>query len=124
MIDIAKCMFRAIDACPLKSAFSRAGAALIEVGTVSLVSEFMRIPSSVFLGVEKAKANSDLGPKDKAWKHASFYTAALNDSIEAMVESASFGRQFTPHLKIKLDGNVSRCESVLKALDAWSVKKD
>jgi L-alanine-DL-glutamate epimerase-like enolase superfamily enzyme len=76
----------------------------------------------VFLGIDKA--TSALGPKDKAWKHVSFYTAALNDSIEAMVESAAFGRKFTPHLKIKLDGNVSRCASVLKALDEWSVKQE
>lgn len=116
-------MFQAIDICPLKTeSFSRAGAALIEVGTVSLISEYMRIPSTVFLGI--VTATDELGPKDKAWKHVSFYTAALNDSIEAMVECAAFGRKFTPHLKIKLDGNVSRCASVLKALDAWSVKHE
>lgn len=98
-------MFQAIDICPLKTAsFSRAGAALIEVGIVSLISENMGISSTVFLGI--VTATDELGPKDKAWKHVSFYTAALNDLIEVIVESAAFGRKYTPHLKIKLDGNV------------------
>uniref|UniRef100_A0A7S1C617 Enolase C-terminal domain-containing protein n=1 Tax=Bicosoecida sp. CB-2014 TaxID=1486930 RepID=A0A7S1C617_9STRA len=46
----------------------------------------------------------------------SFYTAALNEDIEKIVQSALFGWTYTPHLKVKLDGDVARGIDILRAL--------
>lgn len=56
-------------------------------------------------------------------KHATFYTAALNENIEKMVDSAEFGSAFTPHLKIKLDGDIHRASAILKSLHAADQKR-
>ncbi|CUG91780.1 chloromuconate cycloisomerase, putative [Bodo saltans] len=45
----------------------------------------------------------------------SFYTAALNDSIEEMKESTEFGLAYTSAIKIKLDSNVDRARTILTA---------
>ena len=44
-----------------------------------------------------------------------FYTAGL-DGVPAMVRSAVFGRAHTPHLKIKVDGDMARCAEIIDAL--------
>lgn len=46
----------------------------------------------------------------------SFYTAGLNQNVMRMVESAEFGRRFTPLLKIKVDGNVKKCSEIFSVL--------
>jgi hypothetical protein len=36
-----------------------------------------------------------------------FYTAALNEDVAAVVDSAVFGAGFTPHLKVKVNADVA-----------------
>lgn len=38
----------------------------------------------------------------------SFYTAALQSEISQILDSVSFGRKYTPYLKIKLDSDIKR----------------
>ena len=40
------------------------------------------------------------------------------------LESARFGRSFTPHVKIKLDGDVHKAKKVLDALSVWCEARD
>lgn len=45
----------------------------------------------------------------------SFYTVGL-DELSQMIESAQFGLKHTPYLKIKLNRDVTRCVTALRAL--------
>lgn len=56
------------------------------------------------------------GHPDGEYCRVSFYTAALNDDIAAMIASAKLGWKFTPHLKVKLNADVGRCCRVLRSL--------
>eukprot|EP01111_Echinosteliopsis_oligospora_P016324 TRINITY_DN6734_c0_g1_i1.p1 TRINITY_DN6734_c0_g1~~TRINITY_DN6734_c0_g1_i1.p1 ORF type:complete len:430 (-),score=69.52 TRINITY_DN6734_c0_g1_i1:84-1373(-) len=47
----------------------------------------------------------------------SFYTVALADDIQTMLDSADFGVQFTNMLKIKLDSNIDRGIDIVNQLD-------
>jgi L-alanine-DL-glutamate epimerase-like enolase superfamily enzyme len=61
----------------------------------------------------------DTGAAATPTRPQSFYTAALNDVVSKIVDSARFGTQYTPLLKIKLDGNVARSRTILAALYAF-----
>jgi len=105
-------LLNALDTCPLQSeSFARAASSLIEVAATALLAEIRGISVSQLLLGDFSTAPS---------AHCSFYTAALNDDVEEMVRSAAFGAQHTPHLKVKLDGNATRCATILDALANWS----
>ena len=53
---------------------------------------------------------------DRAPSHPGYYTAGLNKDIAIMADSAKFGLQFTPFLKIKLNGDFELGKAVLRAL--------
>jgi hypothetical protein len=43
----------------------------------------------------------------------SFYTAALNEDLDALVASVQFGLKYTPHIKVKLNNNLSLAIAIL-----------
>ena len=47
---------------------------------------------------------------------SSYYTVAMDDDVKAAVENARWGRQFTPYLKLKVDGNLQRAVGIFRAL--------
>jgi len=111
-VDVFCTLLGALDACPLQAeSFARAASSMIEVAATALLAEMKGISvSRLLLG------DLSITPS----KHCSFYTAALNDEVHEMVQSAVFGAQHTPHLKVKLDGDPSRCAAILAALADWS----
>lgn len=52
-----------------------------------------------------------------------FYTASLNENIEQIVESARFGWQHTPYLKVKLDNDIEKTVKILSRLYEEFAKK-
>jgi L-alanine-DL-glutamate epimerase-like enolase superfamily enzyme len=80
---------------------------MVEVAVVSAIALLLRVPNYQLLGVPGESAAP------------TFYTASLNDDVKITLESAKFGKQSTPHLKIKLNGNVDQSRQILAALDAW-----
>ena len=95
-------------------AFASASQAMVEVAILSMLTQMPRPASSSanatvhgLLGLDPALAQNAL----------TFYTVGLNDDISIMLESARFGREFTPHVKIKLDADGRK--RVLDALNLW-----
>ena len=94
-----------------------AGRSGLEAAVFGCWSSICNAPFFVFAGITPPSAAPT----------RSFYTAALNDDINEMVASAQFGLQFTPCLKIKLDGDVEKSRRILDrcAADAlglvWSI---
>ena len=79
-----------------------AGRAGLESAIFACWSAVWQLPVCVFAGIP-AMPNPT----------RSFYTAALNDSLAEMEASTRFGLDYTPCIKIKLDGNVQRSEQIL-----------
>jgi len=47
-----------------------------------------------------------------------FYTVALNENMTQSIESLRFGMNYTPFIKVKLDGNLTRSITILTTLFA------
>jgi len=90
-----------------RCSFGRAGRSLVESTILSACAHDCRLTTQELIGVPL-----------EAPSHLSFYTAALNEDISLIVQAAKFGAQFTPQLKIKLNGDVDMSRRILKALDA------
>ena len=48
--------------------------------------------------------------------HRSYYTVPLDDDVEAAVDNARWGLEFTPYLKLKVDGDLRRAVGIFRAL--------
>ena len=117
---VLRSMLVALDTCsPAMEgcAFASASQAMIEVA----------IMSSILAGggMAEKRVHGLLGLNPSAAETPlTFYTVALNDDLAVTLESARFGRSFTPHVKIKLDGDVHKAKKVLDALSTWCEARD
>jgi hypothetical protein len=130
-IGLLRTMLVALDTCkPVKEglAFTSASQAMIEVAVMSALASYGR-------GTIQATSQPDMGGIGRvhsllgldprmAETLPTFYTVALNDNLAVMLESAQFGRSFTPHVKIKLDADVAKAGRVLLALSKWCSERD
>lgn len=82
----------------------------VEVAVMDAWAQVAEVPVWSLLGLSYTPA----APDSPRW--SSFYTAALNDDVSKVAESAQFGSRFTPHLKIKLSDDYDHCEAVLRGL--------
>lgn len=78
----------------------------LEVALLDCLGTLLKLPVHELLGINF----------DPTTSFCPFYTAALHDSLEATLQSAEFGLQQTSYLKIKIDGNVSKCQLLLHKL--------
>jgi len=76
----------------------------IEMAILDLWGVMLKKPLYELVGIE--------APKGKK----AFYTAALNDDIAIIEQTAEFGLKYTNHLKIKLDHNIDRGIAILERL--------
>lgn len=92
---------------------SRAGRSAVDCAVFDAWARAHSLPLWRFIGAPHPSA-TPTGAKPVPSR--SFYTAALNDDVDAMVQSARWGLLFTPCLKVKLDASVARAKAVLSAL--------
>jgi len=105
--NLHRVMLQALDHCPMSSSsFGRAGRSGVESCLIDSWARSRNV--TVFSLLNLAKENR---------LHKSFYTAALNDSIDSIVASARVGSHFTPNLKIKLNDSISFNKAILRRLD-------
>lgn len=105
---VVKCALLAIQQCDIAKegkSFATAGQAMIEVAVISAVAQRLNVPTYTLLGINGADSS-----------RPTFYTASLNDDIAITLESASFGKEITPHLKIKLNNNPEQTQNILATL--------
>jgi L-alanine-DL-glutamate epimerase-like enolase superfamily enzyme len=103
-MEIVRFLLYCLDTCPLNGeSFSKAARSGIEACVLDWLGKVRKQPIYELIGVAKP-----LKP--------SFFTAALNPSIDAILDSVAFSRSYTQFLKIKLDANVERGFEILLAL--------
>eukprot|EP00949_MAST-11_sp_MAST-11-sp1_P001880 g1880.t1 len=95
--------------------YGSVGHALFESVLLLAIADKMETSIMHLVGVSKA-AGTIYGSSPTA-KHRSFYTVGLTDEMSEALSSAAFGRQHTPNVKIKLDGNIDRSREILDHLD-------
>eukprot|EP01027_Heterolobosea_sp_BB2_P009010 GEZU01013345.1.p1 GENE.GEZU01013345.1~~GEZU01013345.1.p1 ORF type:complete len:346 (-),score=86.29 GEZU01013345.1:19-981(-) len=101
-------LLKALDTCPINqdptAEFTRAARCGLEMAILDLWGHILQKPLYELIGIG--------APRDKF----SFYTAALNEDIAQIVDSARFGLCHTPYLKIKLDGDVEKGTRIMDRL--------
>ena len=95
--------------------YGSVGHALLESVLLLAIADKMETSIMHLVGVSKA-AGTIYGSSPTT-KHRSFYTVGLTDEMSEALSSAAFGRQHTPNVKIKLDGNIDRSREILDQLD-------
>ena len=95
------------DAAVQGASWTTAGQAMVEVAVISAIALLLHVPNYELLNVP----GESIAP--------TFYTASLNDDVKITLESATFGKQSTPNLKIKLNENVDQSRQILAALKSW-----
>eukprot|EP00762_Andalucia_godoyi_P001473 ANDGO_00309.mRNA.1 Enolase superfamily member DDB_G0284701 len=97
------------------SKFFRAGKSALECAVLGAWAMLRSVPVWKLAGFEQGEAQCA----------RSFYTAALMQNLDDMVESTRFGLEYTPFIKIKVDDNAEWTAKVLEKLSnlgtEWSI---
>jgi len=103
-IKIIRALFKSLDTCSAnKEIYSKAAKTGIEAALLDIWGKILKKPLYELIGLH-------------AGEHVSFYTAALNENIDMIIDATLFGLQFTPFLKIKLNNDLQLGQKILDRL--------
>jgi L-alanine-DL-glutamate epimerase-like enolase superfamily enzyme len=103
-IKALRAVFRALDECSLNvEKFSCPARNAVEIALFDAWGKLANKPIYELIGIEPAKKKG-------------FYTAALNKEIDLIVEATTFGLQYTPNIKIKLNRDMALGSQVVTRL--------